>query len=279
MIVTDEDEIDLIFNRINIKNRVNNKVLVQNGKGTARNIFHSRKLFSILIVFILMIMTPSQTFFIRVLNKNKLQHVHKMTTIVNKSKLLSMSSVSTGGGSSSGQSSSKGFIISPSISTSEDEMLILENFNQIQSGNMKKIGIIGTQVLSANHQQMIELLSYALVLSGNHVFTSGGGNGTNIAVIRGALRACNPDLLTVILPQSLALQPPEMQLLLSRVANKLEQPKYDQMDLKEAANMCNVKILSCVDKCLSFIYHNSTSILGPLEDFEGTMDIIKFYLD
>lgn len=43
------------------------------------------------------------------------------------------------------------------------------------------------------------------------MFTSGGGNGTNLAVIRGALRACNPDLLTVILPQSLYLQPPEMQ--------------------------------------------------------------------
>ena len=68
---------------------------------------------------------------------------------------------------------------------------------------------------------MVELLSYALVLSGtlnsnpilnlnpipnvfmalrptkkkspgNHVVTSGGGNGTNFAVIKGALRACNP---------------------------------------------------------------------------------------
>lgn len=36
----------------------------------------------------------------------------------------------------------------------------------------------------------------------------GGGNGTNIAVVKGALRACNPDLLTVILPQSLYKQPP-----------------------------------------------------------------------
>jgi hypothetical protein len=47
----------------------------------------------------------------------------------------------------------------------------------------------------------------------------GGSSGTNVAVIRGALRACNPDLLTVILPQSLALQPPEMQLLLAKVAD------------------------------------------------------------
>jgi hypothetical protein len=227
--------------------------------------FHLRKLFSIIVIIMfMMIITPSQTFIFRMLN-NKLQKIHKVSNN-NNIISLSMSSVSTGGGGmSSGPSSSKGFIISPSLSTNEDEMLIIENFNQIQFGTMQKIGIIGTQVLTVNHQQMIELLSYALVLSGNHVFTSGGGNGTNIAVIRGALRACNPDLLTVILPQSLALQPPEMQLLLSRVANKLEQPQYDLMDLKEAANMCNVKILSCVDKCLSFTYHNSSSILGNIK--------------
>ena len=71
---------------------------------------------------------------------------------------------------------------------------------------------------------MIELLSYALVLSGNHIFTSGGG-ATNSAVIRGALRACNSNLLTVILPQSLLKQPAEMQPLLSRVVNVEDQPQ------------------------------------------------------
>lgn len=65
----------------------------------------------------------------------------------------------------------------------------------LNQGNEKqKTGIIGTQELTDNHRQMIELLAYALVLSGSHVYTSGGGNGTNIAVIRGALRACNPDI-------------------------------------------------------------------------------------
>jgi len=58
---------------------------------------------------------------------------------------------------------------------------------------------------------MIELLAYALVLSGNHVVTSGGGNGTNYAVIKGALRADNQDLLTVFLPQKLEDQPAETQ--------------------------------------------------------------------
>jgi|AntAceMinimDraft_11_1070367.scaffolds.fasta_scaffold52096_2 hypothetical protein len=56
------------------------------------------------------------------------------------------------------------------------------------------------------HQQLVEILSYALVLTENHIFTS-GATGTNAAVIRGALRAERPDLLTVVLPQSLSKQP------------------------------------------------------------------------
>ena len=74
-----------------------------------------------------------------------------------------------------------------------------------------QIAIIGTQQASDKHKQMIELLAYALVLSGNHVVTSGGGNGTNYAVIKGALRADNQDLLTVFLPQKLEDQPAETQ--------------------------------------------------------------------
>ena len=51
----------------------------------------------------------------------------------------------------------------------------------------------------------------------NHIYTS-GASGTNAAVIRGALRAEKPELLTVILPQSLKKQPPESQELLSKVS-------------------------------------------------------------
>jgi hypothetical protein len=56
-----------------------------------------------------------------------------------------------------------------------------------------------------------------LRLQGNHIYTS-GATGTNAAVIKGALRAERPDLLTVILPQSLARQPQESQELLADVS-------------------------------------------------------------
>jgi len=171
------------------------------------------------------------------------------------------------------------FIMSPSTQSGEAEMMIIQNFNQIGQGEKKKIGIIGTQDLAEGHKQMIELLAYALVLSGNHVFTSGGGNGTNFAVIKGALRACNPDLLTVLLPQSLYRQPAEMQPLLLRVANLVESPQYDELELKDAANICNEKILESVDRILVFAYHSSETILKIVGGMGSEKDITAFYLD
>ena len=158
-------------------------------------------------------------------------------------------------------------------------MIIIQNFNQIGQGEKKKIGIIGTQELSDGHKQMIELLAYALVLSGNHVFTSGGGDGTNFAVIKGSLRACNPDLLTVLLPQSLHRQPAEMQPLLLRVANLIESPQFDDLELRDAAVICNEKILESVDKILVFAYHSSETILKIVGGAGDGKEVTAFYLD
>merc|ERR1719379_823089 len=91
---------------------------------------------------------------------------------------------------------------------------ILKQLSAIQNDQPKKIVILGTRHCSFLHQQIIELLSYALVLSDNHIFTS-GAVGTHAAAIRGALRAENPDLLTVILPQTRAKQPLEIRKLLN----------------------------------------------------------------
>ena len=50
---------------------------------------------------------------------------------------ISVSSTPQGGGS---PRPNKTFIISPSTQNGPDELLILQNFNQIQSGDRKKIG-------------------------------------------------------------------------------------------------------------------------------------------
>lgn len=87
---------------------------------------------------------------------------------------------------------------------------VLQELTAIQQDGPRNVAILGTRYASYLHQQIIELLTYANVLVGNHVFTSGAG-GTNAAVIRGALRAEKPELLTVVLPQSLHKQPKETQ--------------------------------------------------------------------
>jgi Fe-S-cluster formation regulator IscX/YfhJ len=115
-------------------------------------------------------------------------------------------------------------------------------------------------------------------LSGNHIYTSGGG-ATNSAVIRGALRACNSNLLTVILPQGLGKQPPETQPLLMRVVDLIQQPQFDDLDFKEAASKCNSKILDAVDEVLTFLYHDSTTIVEALDAMPQDKVATKFYLD
>jgi hypothetical protein len=110
----------------------------------------------------------------------------------------------------------------------------LQELLAIQQQGPRAIGFFGTRNMGFMHQQLIEILSYAMVITKNHIFTS-GASGTNAAVIRGALRAEKPELLTVILPQSLKKQPPESQELLSKVQNLIEKPQYDHLPLIEAS--------------------------------------------
>ncbi|PWA88844.1 Lupus La protein [Artemisia annua] len=66
----------------------------------------------------------------------------------------------------------------------------------IQQQGPQNIGFFGTRNMGCMHQELIEFLSYAMVITKNHIFTS-GASGTNAAVIRGALRAERSELLTV----------------------------------------------------------------------------------
>ena len=63
---------------------------------------------------------------------------------------------------------------------------------------------------------MVSCTHLPATLQNNHIYTS-GATGTNAAVIRGALRAEKPDLLTVVLPQSRSKQPADSQELLEQV--------------------------------------------------------------
>ncbi|WVZ70024.1 hypothetical protein U9M48_018730 [Paspalum notatum var. saurae] len=155
----------------------------------------------------------------------------------------------------------------------------LQELLAIQQQGPRAIGFFGTRNMGFMHQQLIEILSYAMVITKNHIFTS-GASGTNAAVIRGALRAERPDLLTVILPQSLKKQPPESQELLSKVQNLIEKPQYDHLPLIEASRLCNMDIISKVQQVICFAFHDSKLLMETCQEAKNLRKIVTlFYLD
>eukprot|EP00252_Welwitschia_mirabilis_P001860 TRINITY_DN1182_c0_g1_i1.p1 TRINITY_DN1182_c0_g1~~TRINITY_DN1182_c0_g1_i1.p1 ORF type:complete len:258 (-),score=34.44 TRINITY_DN1182_c0_g1_i1:334-1107(-) len=149
----------------------------------------------------------------------------------------------------------------------------------IQKGGPRTIGFFGTRNMGIMHQQLIEILSYAMVITKNHIYTS-GASGTNAAVIRGALRAEKPDLLTVILPQSLKKQSRESQELLSKVQNVIEKPENDHLPLLEASRLCNMDIISNVLQVICFAFHDSRLLLETCEEAKNLRKIVTlFFLD
>jgi hypothetical protein len=154
----------------------------------------------------------------------------------------------------------------------------LQELIAIQGTEKKNIGFFGTRNMGFLHQQLVEILSYALVLTENHIFTS-GATGTNAAVIRGALRAERPDLLTVILPQSVEKQPEESRELLEQVENVISL-KYDSLPLGEASRKCNDDIISRVQQIICFAFHDSNLLLDTCHEAKMLRKIVcLFYLD
>lgn len=148
-----------------------------------------------------------------------------------------------------------------------------------QDDGPKNLGFFGTRNMGLTHQKLVEILSYAMVSAGNHIYTS-GATGTNAAVIKGALRAEAPDLLTVILPQSLRRQPQESQELLAQVQNVVEMPENDGMTLLESSRICNRQITGHVQQVICFAFHDSRLLLETCQEAKDNKKIVTlFYLD
>ncbi|KAI6695544.1 hypothetical protein NL676_023254 [Syzygium grande] len=159
------------------------------------------------------------------------------------------------------------------------EVDYLQELLAIQQQGPRAIGFFGTRNMGFMHQELIEILSYAMVITKNHIYTS-GASGTNAAVIRGALRAEKPELLTVILPQSLKKQPPESQELLSKVQNVIEKPYNDHLPLIEASRLCNMDIISHVQQVICFAFHDSKLLMETCQEAKNLRKIVTlFYLD
>ncbi|HEY9831070.1 MAG TPA: DNA recombination-mediator protein A [Stenomitos sp.] len=148
----------------------------------------------------------------------------------------------------------------------------------IQQTGSKRIALLGSRHVPITHQNLIEMMSYALVLEGNRLITS-GATGTNAAAIRGAMRA-DPSLLTVILPQSLERQPRESRKQLELVMHLVENPENDNLSLSEASALCNQEIVSRCQQLICFAFHDSRTLLKTCEDAEEQRKLVTlFYFD
>lgn len=156
--------------------------------------------------------------------------------------------------------------------------VFLQELAAIQQPGSKKVAILGSRHVPITHQQLIELLAYALVLGGNRLITS-GATGTNSAAIRGAMKA-DPNLLTVILPQSLSRQPRESRDQLEQVMHLVENPANDALSLAEASAACNQEIISRCQQLICFAFHDSHTLLRTCQDAEDQRKIVTlFYFD
>lgn len=154
----------------------------------------------------------------------------------------------------------------------------LQELAAIQQTGSKRIAILGSRHVPITHQQLIETLSYALVLGGNHVITS-GATGTNAAAIRGAMRA-DSNLLTVILPQSLDRQPRESRKQLESVMHLVENPDNNSLSLAEASSLCNQEIVSRCQQLICFAFHDSVTLLKTCREAEEQRRVVTlFYFD
>jgi len=156
--------------------------------------------------------------------------------------------------------------------------VFLQELAAIQQPGSKRIAILGSRHVPITHQHLIELMTYALVMGGNRVLTS-GATGTNSAAIRGALKA-DPNLLTVILPQSMSRQPRESKEQLEHVMHLVENSSNDSLSLAEASALCNQEIISRCQQLICFAFHDSHTLLRTCEDAEDQRKIVTlFYFD
>lgn len=148
----------------------------------------------------------------------------------------------------------------------------------IQQTSSKRIALLGSRHVPIAHQALIEMMSYALVLGNNRLITSGSA-GTNSAAIKGAMRA-DPNLLTVILPQSLARQPKDSRKQLQQVIHLVENSDNDRLSLAEASALCNREIISRCQQLICFAFHDSTTLRQTCQEAEEQGKLVTlFYFD
>ena len=128
----------------------------------------------------------------------------------------------------------------------------------LQDKGKRRIAILGSRHVPIVAIHLVELIARSLAQEGHSLITS-GAQGVNAAVIRGVLDV-DPARLTVLLPQSLERQLPEIRESLDRVLHLIEKPEQDDLPLPLASSLCNQDIISRCDQLICLAFHDLSLI-------------------
>ena len=143
----------------------------------------------------------------------------------------------------------------------------------LQDKGKRRIAFLGSRHLPVVSLHLVELIARALTQEGHSIITS-GSQGVNSAVIRAVLEI-NPALLTVLLPQSLDKQLPEVREQLDQVMHLVEKADNDDLPLPMASSLCNQEIISRCDQLICFAFHDSETLLTTCRSAEDLGKVVS----
>ena len=148
----------------------------------------------------------------------------------------------------------------------------------LQDKGKRRIAILGSRHVPIVAIHLVELVARSLAQEGHALITS-GSQGVNAAVIRGCLEI-NSAQLTVLLPQSLDRQPPEIRDLLDQVLHLVDKPEQDDLPLPMASSLCNQEIISRCDQLICLAFHDSETLLASCRTAEDMGKVVSLlYFD
>ncbi len=143
----------------------------------------------------------------------------------------------------------------------------------LQDKGKRRIAFLGSRHVPVVAIHLVELIARSLAQEGHSLITS-GSQGVNAAVIRAVLEV-DSSLLTVLLPQSLERQTPEIRDQLSNVLHLIEKPDNDELSLPMASSLCNQEIISRCDQLICFAFHDSETLLSSCNNAEEMGKIVS----
>ena len=154
---------------------------------------------------------------------------------------------------------------------------LAQELAKLQDNGTRRIAFLGTRHVPVVDIHLIELIARSLAEEGHSIITS-GSQGVNAAVIRAVLDI-NPSLLTVLLPQSLDRQLPEIKDQLDKVIHLVEKNENDNLPLPLASGLCNQEIINRCDQLICFAFHDSETLLNSCrfaEDMGKVVSLLFF---